>query len=165
MPLFEEELVLILPERHAWVKRRTVRVSELGDEPLMVMPAGFYTRQMIDDAFRAAGIAPRIAVEMNSIAAIVATVQRGGHATILPRLAISDRADARAVGSPGAANAEPKSWLDHTDRQLFVAGARRLLARDAGRLEAAEVGLKRKCGQSCFGTLPERLYIEAAPTA
>jgi LysR family transcriptional regulator, cyn operon transcriptional activator len=91
VPLFEEELVLILPERHAWAKRRTVRVAELGDEPLMVMPAGFYTRQMIDDAFRAAGITAKIAVEMNSIAAIVATVQRGGHATILPRLAIADK--------------------------------------------------------------------------
>ncbi|AGA30377.1 transcriptional regulator CynR [Singulisphaera acidiphila] len=89
--LFEEELVLVIPRRHPWSRRQTVRVSELGNEPLMVMPRGFYTRQMVDEAFRVAGISAKVVVEMNSVAAIVATVQRGGHATILPLLAIPDK--------------------------------------------------------------------------
>lgn len=86
-PLFDEELVLIVPASHRWASRARVRAADLDGEPLGLLPRGFSTRRIVDESLRAAGVAPRAAVEMNSVAGLVALVARGGPATILPALA------------------------------------------------------------------------------
>jgi len=93
-PLFEEELVLIVPEGHRWAGRRSVRAADLAGEPLALLPEGFCTRRLAEECFRTAGVRPAVAVEMNSVEALVAVVRSGGPATVLPAL---------AAGGPGVA--------------------------------------------------------------
>ncbi len=86
-PLFEEELVLIVPEGHRWAGRRSVQVAELTGEPLALLPEGFCTRRLTEECLQSAGVCPTVAVEMNSVEGLVATVRAGGLGTILPALA------------------------------------------------------------------------------
>lgn len=94
--LLDEELVLVLPEGHALEKRRRVRVQDLSGVPLALLGAEFCTRRLIDASFREVGLAPRVAVEMNSIEGLVEVVRAGGPATIIPELG-ARQAGLRAV--------------------------------------------------------------------
>lgn len=87
-PLFTEALVLVLPSHHRWTSRKKIAFAALAEEPLVLLSKAFCTRELIDQGFQAAGITPSIAVEMNSISGILATVRAGGPATILPELAV-----------------------------------------------------------------------------
>lgn len=86
--LFEEELVLVASTRHRLARRRSVEVSALDGEPLVLLPQKFCTRRVIDAALQTARVQPRVAVEMNSIEGILRTVKTSAGATIVPELAI-----------------------------------------------------------------------------
>ncbi len=58
-PLFNEELVLVVSASHPLAGRRRIRMIELHREPLVMLPAGFSTRRILDECFQAAGAAPR----------------------------------------------------------------------------------------------------------
>jgi LysR family cyn operon transcriptional activator len=90
-PLFEEELVLIVSSRHRLAGRRRLRLKELEAEPLVLLPGAYYPRQLFDEKAREAGARPRVAVEINSIEGILATVRGSGGATVLPALALTKR--------------------------------------------------------------------------
>lgn len=87
--LFDEELVLVVPAGHRWVGRTRVRMADLDGEPLAVLPRGFCTRRIIDESLAAAGVKPRVAAEMNSVAGLISVVGMGGPASILPALAVA----------------------------------------------------------------------------
>lgn len=95
--LFEEDLVLVLPAAHRWAKRSRLRVAALAGEGLIAMPRGFSTRRLMDAAFESAGVAANVAVEMNSVTAILAAVRHGRRGAILPRLALAE-GDSRLKG-------------------------------------------------------------------
>jgi LysR family cyn operon transcriptional activator len=90
-PLFEEELVLIVPARHRLAKRAVLKVKELDAEPLVLLPTAFYPRQLFDEKAREVGAHPRVAVEMNSIEGILAAIRTSGGATVLPALALTKK--------------------------------------------------------------------------
>ncbi|HEX2054945.1 MAG TPA: transcriptional regulator CynR [Nitrospiraceae bacterium] len=86
--LFEEDLVLITPQRHRLAKRSRIAIADLADEPLVLLPQTFCARRLIDETFQAATVRPTVAIEMNSIEGILATIRAGARATILPRLSL-----------------------------------------------------------------------------
>lgn len=92
-PLFEEELVLVVPAGHRWAVRGRVRVADLAGQPLTLMPGPYCTRKLVDDTLRAAGVEPLVAIEVNSAEGTKAIVRRGGPPAVLPALALSDGAD------------------------------------------------------------------------
>jgi LysR family transcriptional regulator, cyn operon transcriptional activator len=89
--LFEEELVLAVPPSHRLAGRERVRVAELAGEPLCLLGQGFCTRRIIEDCFDRAGTQPKVVVEMNSVEGVMAVVEAGGPATILPALGTGGR--------------------------------------------------------------------------
>jgi LysR family transcriptional regulator, cyn operon transcriptional activator len=89
--LFEEELVLAVPPSHRLAGRVRVRVAELAGEPLCLLGRGFCTRRIIEDCFDRAGTPPTVVVEMNSVEGVMAVVEAGGPATILPALGTGGR--------------------------------------------------------------------------
>ncbi|HEX2544127.1 MAG TPA: LysR substrate-binding domain-containing protein [Ramlibacter sp.] len=92
-PLCNEELVLVVGPRHPFASRRRVRVIELHRRELIVVPAGFATRRMLEDVFASAGAVPVIRVESDSMGAMLATVGHSQLATIVSRHAV--QADSR----------------------------------------------------------------------
>jgi LysR family cyn operon transcriptional activator len=103
-PLFEEELTLIVPSRHRLASRKILKLKELDTEPLVLLAGAYYPRQLFDEKAREVGLRPRVAVEMNSIDGILAATRRSGRATVLPALALRNR----APGLRAISFAEPK---------------------------------------------------------
>lgn len=75
-PLFNEELVLVVSASHPLAQRRRIRMIELHREPLVLLPASFSTRRLLDECFLASGAAPDVIAEMNTIAAMLGMVAR-----------------------------------------------------------------------------------------
>jgi len=91
-PLYTEEMVLVVSAQHPFARRRRVRMVELHRREMVLPPRKFTTRVQIDEAFKAAGAEPFVAIEIVSIAAMLALVQQTALATIVARSAWAGRA-------------------------------------------------------------------------
>jgi LysR family transcriptional regulator, cyn operon transcriptional activator len=85
LPLHTERLSLIVGQGHPAANGdREMDAATLAAEPLALLGPTFATRGMVDRYLRRNGVHPLVAVEANSIAAIVEIVRLAGLATILP---------------------------------------------------------------------------------
>lgn len=84
-PLFIERLTLVAGGAHP-LTRGTGALSpaQLADMPLALLTGNFVSRRYIDDYFHVHGIRPTIALQANSISAVLKIVRRGDVAAILP---------------------------------------------------------------------------------
>ncbi len=82
--LFSETLSLMVGVAHPQAGAKTLGARDLEQQALVLLSQDFATRRHIDLYCRQHGIVPRIAIEANSISAIVELVRRGRLATILP---------------------------------------------------------------------------------
>lgn len=81
-PLFEEELVLIARKDSVAGGRKMIPASSLAGLKLGLLTTRFMTRRLIDEAF-GQYVAGNVALETNSIHALLNTVRTGALATIL----------------------------------------------------------------------------------
>ncbi|MGH3953592.1 MAG: transcriptional regulator CynR [Mycobacterium sp.] len=83
--LFTETLRLVVGSDHRLAaKSEPLPVGQLAHEALGLLSADFATRQDIDTYFAGLGVTPHVAVEANSISALLEFVKRGSLATVLP---------------------------------------------------------------------------------
>jgi LysR family cyn operon transcriptional activator len=83
--LFVEALAMVVGKSHPYAKRRAaLTLRAFGNEALVLLNEEFATRHYIDRYCRQHGVAPRIAMEANSISAVIELVQRTTLATLLP---------------------------------------------------------------------------------
>lgn len=75
-PLFNEELALVVSETHPLAHRKRLRMAELHQESLVMLPSGFSTRRLLDECFLAARAEPNIVAEMNTIPAMLGLIIR-----------------------------------------------------------------------------------------
>jgi LysR family cyn operon transcriptional activator len=97
--LFEERLALIAP-RSAQLSKTRVRVEELAELPLILMPADYCLRKMVEGQCAKAGVEPQVSLEMTSPEGILQAVAEGAGMTILPELYVRlrlPRTDLRIV--------------------------------------------------------------------
>ena len=98
LPLHTERLSLIVGQRHpAASGNREMDAAALAAEPLALLAPSFATRAMVDRYLRRNDIHPHVAVEANSIAAIVEIVRVAGLATILPETVAQELCGLRVV--------------------------------------------------------------------
>jgi aminoethylphosphonate catabolism LysR family transcriptional regulator len=76
-PFAREPLVLVLPPRHPWVRRRVVPLADLAGQPLIIREPGSTTRRVLERQLEAAGVTPRIVMELGSSEAIKHAVKAG----------------------------------------------------------------------------------------
>ena len=81
-PLFDERMHLVVHESHPLAKRRQLRMRELAQVPLALLPTSFVTRRLIDAAFQHAKVQPLVRVEMESVDALLLACQQAPLATI-----------------------------------------------------------------------------------
>ncbi len=75
-PLYEEEMVLVVSNRHPLAHRRRIRMVELHRQRLVLLPREFTTRLLLDECFRECGAEPIVGVEMNAIGPMLGLVSR-----------------------------------------------------------------------------------------
>jgi LysR family cyn operon transcriptional activator len=81
--LAEEALVLVVSAAHPVARGRIMPMRRIADLPLVMLTPEFAVRQYLDKFFADAGLVPRIALEMNAIEPILATVRNSRLATVL----------------------------------------------------------------------------------
>lgn len=96
-PLYNEELVLAVAEKHPFATRRRIRMVELHRQRVVLLPREFATRALLEGCFRSAGAEPLVVVEMNTIAPMLDLARRMNIATIVPEKAVGKAAGLRAI--------------------------------------------------------------------
>jgi LysR family cyn operon transcriptional activator len=96
-PLYTEEMVLVVAPRHPLAQRKRVRMVELHRQALVMLPASFATRELLDECFRRCGAEPVVMCEMNTIAPMIGLVARTQLATIVSSLAATGGEDVRRI--------------------------------------------------------------------
>jgi DNA-binding transcriptional LysR family regulator len=80
--------VLAVPAGHPLARRRTVAVTDLADEDFVDFPPGYASRAVTDQAFAAAKIERRVAVEVSGMENAADFVRHGVGVAILPPFAV-----------------------------------------------------------------------------
>lgn len=70
-------IVLMIPAGHPWAGRPTVSITELQGAPMVLREKGSATRRSFEKALAAAGIAPKIVLEIGSREAVREAVAAG----------------------------------------------------------------------------------------
>ena len=96
--LRREELVALVRKSDPLARRKVVRLAALASRPLVLVPAGTFTGDIIHEACREAGFSPNVVLTLSSAEALCEVVREGLALTILPAgyLRASDP-DLRAV--------------------------------------------------------------------
>ena len=96
-PLYNEQLRLVVAANHPLAKRKRVRMVELHHLRMVLLPRQFFTRQLLEDCFEAAGSRPHVVAELNTIAPSIELIRRTDLAGIITETAISPADDLRIV--------------------------------------------------------------------
>lgn len=90
--LFVENLSLVVGSNHPRAGSKTpMALQDLEQEKLVLLSSDFATRRHINMHFRTHGISPDVAIEADSISAIVEIIRRGNLATVLPEAIARDQ--------------------------------------------------------------------------
>ncbi|BBX13057.1 MULTISPECIES: transcriptional regulator CynR [Mycobacteriaceae] len=96
--LFTETLCLVVGTDHPLgTATAAVPISALADEPLGLLSSDFATRKHIDGYFAECQVQQHIAIESNSISALLELVRRNVVATVLPDAIARERTDLHPV--------------------------------------------------------------------
>jgi LysR family cyn operon transcriptional activator len=87
--LLSEQFVYVTSSEHPLSKRKRLRLEEIAEYDLCLLPNQFCTRQLIDAAFRQINQSPSITIETSTIESCVDIAIAGGPATIVPELAVN----------------------------------------------------------------------------
>lgn len=79
-----EQLVALVRKSDPLAKRKSVRLSALRERELVLVPAQTFSGEIIHDACRVAGFAPRVLLTLSSPEALSEVVRAGLALTILP---------------------------------------------------------------------------------
>jgi len=75
-PLYNEEMVLVVSDTHPLAGRKRIRMVELHQQRLVMMPDYFATRTLLDECFKASGAEPIVVAEMSTIAPMLGLALR-----------------------------------------------------------------------------------------
>jgi DNA-binding transcriptional LysR family regulator len=84
--LFSMDWSFIAARKHPLLKNKTLRLSDLVDQPLILFERGSTGRQHVIDAFHGAGLSPRVEMETTDTQVIVRMVEAGLGVSIVPLL-------------------------------------------------------------------------------
>jgi LysR family cyn operon transcriptional activator len=75
-PLYNEEMVLVVADTHPLAGRKRIRMVELHQQRLVLLPGYFATRTLLDECFLASGAEPIVVAEMSTVAPMLGLVLR-----------------------------------------------------------------------------------------
>lgn len=85
MPIYEEELFVLVPQGHALAGGKQVRLQDVAHESFISLKAGYGLRRVTDELCARAGFKPRISFEGEEVATLWGLVGAGLGIAIAPR--------------------------------------------------------------------------------
>jgi DNA-binding transcriptional LysR family regulator len=129
--LMEEELVLAVSAGHSLAGRRSIRVAELEQVPLVMFKDGYDLREATIDACRRAGFAPVLAMSGLEMDGALALAAAGVAGAIVPESVIPPQGPLRAVRFRGGTLRRRVGLASRRDRPLSPAAHAFIAALDA----------------------------------
>ena len=83
-PLYREELVVAVPRDHRFARRRSIRVAELRDVPLVMFREGYHLRAVTIAACQQAGFEPVFALEGGEMDGVLQIAAAGLGVAVVP---------------------------------------------------------------------------------
>jgi LysR family transcriptional regulator, cyn operon transcriptional activator len=96
-PLYKEELRLVVGIRHPLAKRRRVRMAELHNVRMVLLPSQFVTRKLLDECLAQASARPVVVAQLNSVAPMIELIRQTDLAGIITETAVASSADLRVI--------------------------------------------------------------------
>jgi DNA-binding transcriptional LysR family regulator len=96
-PFLKDDLVVIVPRRHAWAKRKAISLPELSQEPFIIPGKELATSGIILRLVEAAGIKLNVTLELGNIEATKKAVAAGLGISIMSRCAILEEVKANRL--------------------------------------------------------------------
>lgn len=87
-PLGEDPYVMALPAGHRWQGRRSLRLQDLHDEPLLSLAGGSGNRALLEQQLAQAGVTPRVVHEAAHIGALMGMVEAGLGCALVPAMVV-----------------------------------------------------------------------------
>jgi DNA-binding transcriptional LysR family regulator len=84
LPVAKDHLVLTVPTNSKWAKRRSIRLAELKNEPLIFFPEDFALNDTILAACRSHGFEPKIGGRSGQLQFIIGLIEAGLGSALLP---------------------------------------------------------------------------------
>ncbi|HEV7282590.1 MAG TPA: LysR family transcriptional regulator [Pirellulaceae bacterium] len=97
--LFATPWGLVAPKGHRLLKKKSLDLADIADEPLILFERGSSGRQHVMEAFREAGLSPRVETETTNTEIVVRMVEAGLGVSIVPLLANGKVTRGRSVGT------------------------------------------------------------------
>lgn len=82
--LFPLRALAVLPRTHRFAGRGAIEISELSDENLLLLRAGYMTRQLFDGASQVVNLKPRVTIESANPHCLLALAAGGHGVAIIP---------------------------------------------------------------------------------
>lgn len=124
-PLFEEHMQFVAHADHPLAARGPLKLQQLQDVPLALLSRRFATRRLVEEHLRAAGVQPKVMVEMESVHALIEACRCG------PQLACIVPERAAALHGQGLSARVLKPSLMRTASLLWNARTSRSAAAQA----------------------------------
>jgi DNA-binding transcriptional LysR family regulator len=86
VPVAEDDFLAIMPRKHRFAQRRSIKPTELAEEPFVMSNAG--CEDEVREIFHRNGVAPKIAFSVRDPAALLAMVREGVGVSIVPELVV-----------------------------------------------------------------------------
>lgn len=83
-PLLEGRLTLVVPAQHRLALAPTATLRDVADEPFALLSKALRARKMADALFSRARLTPRLVLEADSVATVLAVVRAGLAVSVLP---------------------------------------------------------------------------------
>ncbi|MCL6613266.1 MAG: LysR family transcriptional regulator [Firmicutes bacterium] len=113
IPLFHDEIVLILPADHPLCGRTGLGPEDLLGVPSILFARGSGFRRFLDEAFARAGYRPQVVMELESVEGIKRLVQIGLGLSFLPRIAVEEELDEGSLRTLPVAGLVPAIRTTH----------------------------------------------------
>ena len=107
IPVFEDELLLVVSRRHPFAARTRVRMDELATERLILFDRASSYHELTSALFREAGVVPVSVMELDNVEAAKKMVQQGLGVALLPRMALAAELRSRSLRPVRLIGAQP----------------------------------------------------------
>jgi len=133
-PLYNEELRLVIAANHPLARRRKIRMVELHNLRMVLLPGTFLTRKLLDDCFDAAGAKPIVVAQLNSVAPMIELIRQTDLAGIIPESAVGMGPGLRVIPleDPTPIRTPGMLWLKWATRSPVLKHFAEIIRRAAG---------------------------------
>lgn len=107
IPVFEDELLLVVSRRHPFAARTKVRIDELASDRLILFDRASSYHELTSALFREAGVVPASVLELDNVEAAKKMVQEGLGVALLPRMALEAELRSRSLRPVRLIGAQP----------------------------------------------------------